>query len=133
MFTGIRGMLILASQGLFLLTNNAAGNSITNASFGLSLRKQNNDSFSSLVPPQRTATMLLAPEKGERRTLQQVFTFQDDRIIGRDLNLLADHISVGGTTESAIQDRPDRRFWMTRSDGQLLCLPYYPDQQAHPL
>ena len=74
--------------------------------------------------------MLLAPEKGERRTLQQVFTFQDDRIIGKDLNLLADHISVGGTTESAIQDRPDRRFWMTRSDGQLLCLLYDPDQQV---
>ena len=130
MISDIRGMIVMASQGLFILSNNAAGASITNVDFGLSIRKQNNDSFSDLVPPQRTGTMLLAPEKGERRTLQEVFTFQDDRITGTDLNLLADHIAVGGVVESAIQDRPDRRFWMTRSDGQLLCLMYDPEQSV---
>jgi len=130
MFSDSRGMIIMTARGLHLLTNNAAGNSISGIDFALSLKKQNNDSVSALVQPQRSGTMILAPEKGERRTLQQVFTFQDERIIGTDLNLLADHITVGGATDSAVQDRPDRRFWMTRSDGQLLCLTYDPEQQV---
>ena len=130
MFSDTRGMIIMAARGVYLLTNNAAGNTINGGAGGLTLRKQNNDSVSTLVPPQRSGTTILSPEKGERRTLQQVFTFQDERIIGTDLNLLADHIVVGGATESAIQDRPDRRFWMTRSDGQLICLIYDAEQKV---
>ena len=128
LFSDQRGMIVMASQGLHLLTNNANGDVISGATLGLSLRKQNNDSVSTLVSPQRSGTMILAPEKGERRTLQQVFTFQDERIIGTDLNLLADHVTVGGAVASAVQDRPDRRFWLARSDGQLLCLLYDPEQ-----
>ena len=130
LFSDQRGMITFTSSGLHVLTNNAAGDPITNAAFKWVTRKQNNDSVSPLVSPQRSGTMLLTPDKGERRTLQQVFTFQDERIKGTNLNLLADHVVVGGAVESAFQDRPDRRFWLARADGQLSCLLYDPEQSV---
>ncbi|MHC4610211.1 MAG: ubiquitin-activating E1 FCCH domain-containing protein, partial [Planctomycetota bacterium] len=137
LFADQRGMLILTDGGIHLLTNDAAGNPLgpnlttgDTLTFGFRLRRQNNDTCSFLVPPRRAGKLLLMLEKGERRLLQESFTFQDDRVIGTDLTILADHVNVGGITESAIQIRPETRLWLVRSDGQLISMTLDFEQQV---
>lgn len=129
--TDKRGLLVLTDGGVFNFTNNAAGEPIgpisptsSTPGFGFDIDRQNADTVSPLVRPHRAGKLVLMLEKGDRRLLQEQFTFVDDRTIGSDLTILANHILVGGSVASAFQNRPEQRLWIARSDGVLCSMTF---------
>jgi hypothetical protein len=137
MLPDAQGLLLLTDGGVWSLAKVAdqlgpslVDDTSTVPTFGFAARRQNNDTVSALVSPRAAGKIILQLEKGDRRLLQELFTFQDERFVGTDLTVLAEHINVGGVVESALQVRPELRLWLARTDGQLISLTLDIEQQV---
>jgi len=59
------------------------------------------------------------------------FQFASDSFTGDNLSLLSSHLFKNFTIlDLAYQQEPDSLIWAVRSDGELLCLTYMPEQQV---
>jgi hypothetical protein len=90
------------------------------------------------IRPVDTAGRLLFLEKGGRRLREINYSFENDRYAARDVTLRAEHITLGGLTDLAYQQRPWSIAWAPRADGRLIGFTYLPEEEVfawhqHPL
>ena len=65
------------------------------------------------------------------RTIREFsYAMESDGYQGRDLTLLAEHVTGEGVTSLEWAQDPDATLWVVRKDGQLLAGTYYPPEQV---
>jgi hypothetical protein len=65
------------------------------------------------------------------RVVELTYSWQNDAYVGKDLSLLAEHISRGGIVDWAFQQAPFPILWSVRNDGVPLGLTYEKDQDVY--
>ena len=112
-------ILIGTSSGEILLT--AYGAPITNASgdvlFQSGFGSKNMDS-------QLVGDVVLFVQQGGRKIREYGFIREASTFRAIDLTILAEHITLGGINQLALQTEPQTILWCVRNDGQLVGLTY---------
>jgi hypothetical protein len=72
----------------------------------------------------RAGKATLFVQKSGRRLRELVYVYEDDGFRAPDLNLIAEHITLGGVTALAVQNEPQPIVWAVRGDGALLGMSY---------
>lgn len=88
--------------------------------------------------PVDTDSALLFLEAGGRRLREVNYDFEQNKFEPRDVSLRAEHITLGGLTDLAYQQRPWGIVWAARADGRLIGFTYLPKEEVfawhqHPL
>lgn len=85
---------------------------------------------SAYIAPISADAGVLFAQRARRRVHDMVYSLESDRLKPRDLNTLADHITVGGITRAVYQQEPLNTVW-TICGGDLVGMTYYPDQKIY--
>ena len=117
-----RGIAILTNGGAFIGSAPTAYDPVTPTNF--TITRQLSDGASETVEPHQASEVILFVKDAERKVLEFVFKFTDDRFVAPDLTILSEHITLSGLIESAYQSEPDNIFWGARDDGQLVGMTY---------
>jgi len=82
------------------------------------------------VRPLRAGSATILIQKGAEKVKEVSFNLDNDGLIGRDLTILAEHLTRGGVTDMTWQQEPELVLWFVRSDGVLIGLSYDPANQT---
>jgi hypothetical protein len=118
-----RGSLLLGTAGQeFVISSTADDNVITPTS----IEAKDQTAFGSAHSPAVIAAeLVLFLTTGALALREFVYSFESDRYVAPDLNLLSDRITQqGGITQVAVQQSPHLIIWCITSDGRLLGLTY---------
>ena len=85
---------------------------------------------SAAVLPIRLADVVLYTQRSKRKIRQFVYNFESDSFVSPDLNLLAEHITIGGIKEIALQQEPSPTVWGILDTGELVGMSYLRDQEV---
>ena len=78
------------------------------------------------VKPVRAGTSTILVQKGTEKVKEITFNLDADGLVGRDLTVLAEHITRGGLTDMVWQQEPELILWFVRADGEFVGLSYDP-------
>jgi hypothetical protein len=78
------------------------------------------------IRPVRAGTSTILVQKGTEKVKEITFSLDADGLVGRDLTVLAEHITRGGLTDMVWQQEPELILWFVRADGELVGLSYDP-------
>ena len=82
------------------------------------------------VRPVRAGTSTILVQKGTEKVKEITFNLDADGLVGRDLTVLAEHITRGGLTDMVWQQEPELVLWFVKSDGKLVGLSYDPANET---
>ena len=116
------GLIIATDGGFFLLTGQDGGT--VDAEKLIEIRRHNTYGVDANVRPHRIGGALLFVQSDGRTVREFSYRFDVDRWMAPDATILAEHISLGGLSDSAYQEEPFSRVWYVRDDGQLAVLTY---------
>lgn len=90
------------------------------------------------VRPLRAGSSTIMVQKGLEKVKEVTFDLDTDGLVGRDLTILAEHLTRGGISDMVWQQEPELVLWFVHSDGTLIGLSYDPQNQtigwhSHPL
>lgn len=74
---------------------------------------------------------LLYVQKGGRQLMEMQFSIQSNSYDSDDKSVPAEHLMVGGLTQTTFQKETDSLLWATRGDGMLLAFAYNPKQDVY--
>lgn len=70
-------------------------------------------------------------QKGGRQLMEMQFNIQQNAFDSDDKSVPAEHLMVGGITQTAFQKETDSIIWAVRADGLLLSFTYNPKQDVY--
>ena len=82
------------------------------------------------VRPLRAGASTIMVQKGLEKVKEVTFDLDTDGLVGRDLTILAEHLTRGGVTDMVWQQEPELVLWFVHSDGTLVGLSYDPQNQT---
>jgi hypothetical protein len=82
------------------------------------------------VRPLRAGASTIMVQKGLEKVKEVTFDLDTDGLVGRDLTILAEHLTRGGVTDMVWQQEPELVLWFVHSDGTLIGLSYDPQNQT---
>jgi hypothetical protein len=90
------------------------------------------------VRPLRAGASTIMVQKGLEKVKEVTFDLDTDGLVGRDLTILAEHLTRGGISDMVWQQEPELVLWFVHSDGTLIGLSYDPQNQtigwhSHPM
>jgi hypothetical protein len=90
------------------------------------------------VRPLRAGASTIMVQKGLEKVKEVTFDLDTDGLVGRDLTILAEHLTRGGINDMVWQQEPELVLWFVHSDGTLIGLSYDPQNQtigwhSHPM
>lgn len=90
------------------------------------------DPFSSIgsayIQPIEAESGTIFMQFARRKMHDTVFSFELDTLKPRDLTTRAEHITRTGITSMSFQQEPLNTIWLTRTDGLLVGMTYFPDE-----
>mgnify|MGYP002622877055 CR=1 FL=1 len=90
------------------------------------------------VRPLRAGASTIMVQKGLEKVKEVTFDLDTDGLVGRDLTILAEHLTRGGISDMVWQQEPELVLWFVHSDGTLIGLSNDPQNQtigwhSHPM
>tara|TARA_R100001015_G_C4633446_1_gene198407 strand:- start:877 stop:3294 length:2418 start_codon:yes stop_codon:yes gene_type:complete len=82
------------------------------------------------VRPLRAGASTIMVQKGLEKVKEVTFDLDTDGLVGRDLTILAEHLTRGGISDMVWQQEPELVLWFVHSDGTLIGLSYDPQNQT---
>ena len=73
---------------------------------------------------------ILFVQRGDRKVREFVYDWQKEGYNCPDMTILADHITAGGITETALMQLPDTILWCLLGNGTLAALTYEREQEV---
>ena len=73
---------------------------------------------------------ILFAQRAGRKIRELIFDLDTSSLIGADMTILADHLTLGLVKQMAFQSEPDRVLWVILEDGTLLGFTYERAQQV---
>jgi len=89
--------------------------------------KRNTTLGSSGTKPVQVNGTVIFPQRAERKLFDYRYNFDLDRYDGRELTILGHRVLGDGVNELDYQQEPDSIVYGVRTDGQLACLTYKPE------
>lgn len=68
-------------------------------------------------------------QRARRKIYDIIYNFDRDQLKPRDISLACEHITKTGVSQIVFQQEPLNCAWMRRTDGLLIGMTYYPDEQ----
>jgi len=118
-----RFLQILTTSSEFTLSGGTGSSAVTPTNVNV-LRETTFGTSS--VRPVRAGTSTIMVQKGTEKVKEITFNLDADGLVGRDLTVLAEHITRGGLTDMVWQQEPELILWFVRADGNLVGLSYDP-------
>jgi hypothetical protein len=119
----------------YMLAGTASGEVVVgqiNTAAGLSsdnLRADPQSSYGSREAwPVSVGTGVLFVQRGGRKIREGVFSYQQARFVGANINIYARQITRSGVNWLAFQQEPEEILWGGRGDGLLIAHPHSPEQ-----
>ncbi len=124
----VQDLIILTSGSENICNGGTSGGAITASSTGISVKPQSYWGSGGLAPLVSGNTCLFI--QGLGAAVRDLFyDYSVDGFVGTDKSILARHLLDGySITSWAYAQVPDSTFWMVRSDGALLSLTYFREQ-----
>ena len=69
-------------------------------------------------------------QRSGRKIREFVFNWEKNGYVSPDLTILAEHITAGKVTETALQQQPDNILWCVLNSGEIAALTYERDQEV---
>lgn len=73
---------------------------------------------------------ILFVQRGGRRILEIIYSFENDSYVPTDLTKLSNHITESGITNIAFQRTPEPTLWCVRDDGRIAVMSYDRQQEV---
>jgi hypothetical protein len=86
---------------------------------------------SSAVRPVRAENGTIFVQRSRRKVLDVIYSFERDQLKPRDLTITSDDITISGVCEMSFQQEPLNVVWMRLTNGKLVGLTYYPDENVY--
>jgi hypothetical protein len=86
---------------------------------------------SAYIQPVLADSGFIFVQAARRRVFDMIYSFDIDKLKPRDLTVLANHITESGIIALAYQQEPINTVWGVTTDGLLIALTYYPDQDVY--
>ena len=104
-----------------------AGSALTPSNFVV---KRQSVYGSTGIAAQMVGETILFVQRGSRKVREFVYSWEKDGYSSPDMTVLADHITLSGIRETALQQLPDSILWCVLNDGTAAALTYERDQQV---
>ena len=85
---------------------------------------------SAYIQPVSVDTGIVFVQKARRKLHDIVYSYDYDQYKPRDLSIFSEHITASGICEIAYQQEPENVVWLRCTDGRLVGMTYYPDQNV---
>ena len=130
-----KGLLVGTSSQEWLITPSTANEVLTPDNVSANPVSSIGGSYIQPIPAESGSLFM---QRSRRRAHDVVYSFEQDQLKPRDITLLSEHITRNQITNMQFQKEPVNVVWMTRGDGLLVGITYYPDQEVfawhrHPL
>jgi hypothetical protein len=76
------------------------------------------------IQPVRVNNVLLFLQRGARKLLELVYSWESDSFVTSEISILAEHITDSTIVDIAIQKRPNWTLWCVRDDGNMAAVTY---------
>jgi hypothetical protein len=124
---GNGGVIVMTNGGIFI----AESVSDDPIQFDtINVRRRIKDNSSELAAPQQIGGATLIVSGSNRRVHEFVFRPDLARFFAPDLTILAEHITLTGIVETALQTEPDNILWALRTDGSLAAMTYEREEEV---
>lgn len=115
------GLLVGTSGGEWLVSPGTTGNAIS----ATNVTAQNSTYYGSVpVASLRIGNETLFLQLGGRRIRALTYDFYTEGFLGPDVSVMAEHLTVGGFIQMALQKTPQQIIWLVRADGVLVSVSY---------
>lgn len=85
---------------------------------------------SAYIQPILAESGIIFVQAAKRRVHDMIYSFDIDRLKPRDVTILAEHITKTQILDIKYQQEPLNTIWSYRTDGTLIGMTYYPDQDV---
>ena len=122
-----RNLICGTSGGEFIVRAGGTDEAITPTN--IQIKQQTRHGAADHTPVQAGNSVLFL-QRAKRKVRELKFNFDVDGYIAPDITIISEHITETGLTELAFQQEPDAIMWSVRTDGQLSCVTYKPEEQV---
>ena len=122
-----RNLIAGTSGGEFVVRAGGADAAITPTNIQI---KQQTRHGSANTAPVIAGNSVLFLQRAKRKVRELKFNFDVDGYVAPDITLISEHVSETGLVALAYQQEPDSIMWTVRTDGQLACVSYKPEEQV---
>lgn len=124
----MRGLLVFTSREEFVVRSNSFGEALTPANANSSLFSATGSAF---IQPIRTVNGTTFVQTARRRLFDVIYSYERDSLQPQDLTLASEHITRTQVTSIAYQQEPVNVIWGVRTDGVLIGMTHYPEQDVY--
>ena len=117
-----KGMAVMTDSGPFMANSGDQNEPISAINF--TIKREGTIGCSGTVKPWKISPAIVYASGSGLKVREFIFSFTEDQYRVPDLTARAEHITVGGVTESAYQEEPDSILWLIRDDGVLISVTY---------